>query len=54
MSATAMSSQAQPLKVFLCHGWGDTGRAGTLPPVNSDGFRPWLDEEELIPGHRGN
>jgi hypothetical protein len=33
MSATPMSSQAQPLKVFLCHGWGDTGRAGTLPPV---------------------
>jgi hypothetical protein len=24
MSATPMSSQAQPLKVFLCHGWGDT------------------------------
>jgi len=20
--------------------------------LNSDGFRPWLDEEELIPGHR--
>jgi tetratricopeptide (TPR) repeat protein len=53
MSAAPTSAQSHPAKVFLCHGSGDKPAVRELyRRLTSDGFRPWLDEEELIPGQR--
>jgi hypothetical protein len=41
----------QPLKVFLCHSSGDKPTVRKLyHQLRNDGFSPWLDEEDLIPG----
>lgn len=46
--------RAQPrsaLRVFLCHSSGDKERVRQLHErLARDGFAPWLDEEDLLPG----
>ena len=51
------TSKAQPkqpdqrLRVFLCHSSGDKVPVRKLyKRLKNDGFAPWLDEEDLIPG----
>ena len=48
------AAAAQPssnLKVFLCHASEDKPRVRELyARLRADGFRPWLDEEDLLPG----
>src|SRR5436190_23147450 len=40
------------LSVFLCHASGDKERVRELyQNLQNDGFDPWLDEENLLPGH---
>ncbi|MEU1274149.1 toll/interleukin-1 receptor domain-containing protein [Streptomyces sp. NPDC005799] len=39
------------LKVFLCHSSGDKPDVRLLRTMlQSEGFEPWLDEEEILPG----
>jgi formylglycine-generating enzyme required for sulfatase activity len=46
-----MSSERK-LKVFLCHSSGDKPAMRELyQRLQADGFTPWLDEEDLLPGH---
>ncbi len=41
------------LKVFLCHSSGDKPRVRDLyKRLQADGFDPWLDEEDLLPGQK--
>src|SRR5262249_34998649 len=41
------------LRVFLCHSSADKPRVRELcRSLRSDGFSPWLDEEQLLPGHQ--
>jgi hypothetical protein len=41
----------QALQIFLCHSSGDKAAVRTLyRRLVEDGFRPWLDEENLLPG----
>jgi len=41
----------RPLRVFLCHSSGDKPAVRDLyRRLRTDGFEPWLDEEELLPG----
>jgi hypothetical protein len=41
------------LLVFLCHSSADKPRARELcHRLRSDGFSPWLDEEQLLPGQQ--
>lgn len=45
------SSSNQKLKVFLCHSSSDKDVVrGLYHNLVSDGFEPWLDEEDLLPG----
>jgi len=45
------NSAAQRLRVFLCHSSKDNREVRELyQQLRSDGFAPWLDEEELLPG----
>ena len=45
-----MSSERK-LKVFLCHSSGDKPAVRDLyTRLQADGFDPWLDEEDLLPG----
>lgn len=40
-----------PLRVFLCHASEDKPRVRSLfSQLQQDGFRPWLDEVDLLPG----
>jgi len=44
-------SEARKLKVFLCHSSGDKVTVRDLyKRLQADGFEPWLDEEDLLPG----
>jgi muconolactone delta-isomerase len=39
------------LKVFICHSSGDKERVRTLyGKLKRDGFTPWLDQENILPG----
>jgi hypothetical protein len=39
------------LKIFLCHSSGDKPAVRDLyQKLRADGFEPWLDEEDLLPG----
>ena len=39
------------LKVFLCHSSGDKPAVRDLyTRLQADGFDPWLDEEDILPG----
>lgn len=41
----------RPLQIFLCHASGDKPVVRELyKKLRTDGFRPWLDEEDLLPG----
>ncbi len=45
-----MSSERK-LKVFLCHSSGDKPQVRDLyKRLQRDGFDPWLDEEDILPG----
>lgn len=45
------SANSTQLKVFLCHSSGDKTAVRELwSRLRADGFQPWLDEEELLPG----
>ncbi len=46
-----MSSERK-LKVFLCHSSGDKPAVRDLyKRLQADRFDPWLDEEDILPGH---
>lgn len=46
-------SSKRKLKVFLCHSSGDKPAVRELyKRLQADGFEPWLDEEELLPGQK--
>lgn len=41
------------IEVFLCHSSGDKVKVrGLWERMKADGLAPWLDEKELLPGHR--
>lgn len=41
-----------PLRVFLCHSSGDKPSVREIyDRLKTDGFQPWLDDEDLLPGH---
>jgi len=45
------SPSHQPVQVFLCHASGDKPAVRELyEKLRADGFRPWLDAEDLLPG----
>src|ERR1041384_8722341 len=44
-------NESLPLRVFLCHGREDKPQVRELYiQLQTDGFAPWLDEEDLLPG----
>jgi hypothetical protein len=46
-----LQSPLRPLRVFLCHSSGDKPEAYRLyQRLRADGFEPWLDKEDLLPG----
>jgi hypothetical protein len=46
------ASKVQPLQIFLCHSSNDKSKVRALYlQLRRDGFNPWLDEENLLPGH---
>lgn len=47
------TEQSRKLRVFLCHASGDKQFVRDLyRRLIDDGFAPWLDEKELLPGQR--
>lgn len=49
--SSATKEQGQSLQVFLCHSSQDKAFVRKLyQRLTDDGFAPWLDEENLIPG----
>src|SRR5580658_10031947 len=45
------STNSKLLKIFLCHSSGDKAAVRELwARLRADGFQPWLDEEDLLPG----
>ena len=51
-SRKAALSSKDRLRVFLCHASTDKPRVRELyRRLRADGVAPWLDEEELLPGH---
>jgi hypothetical protein len=45
------SKSLRPLQVFLCHSSSDKPAVRELyERLQADGFKPWLDEEDLMPG----
>lgn len=45
------TNQPRPLRLFLCHSSGDKPAVRELSRrLRADGFAPWLDEDELLPG----
>src|ERR1043166_8427286 len=50
-SAQTAATQAKKLRVFLCPSSGDKPAVRDIyKRLRDDGFSPWLDEENLIPG----
>jgi acyl carrier protein len=46
-----MTESGRLLRVFLCHSAGDKHRVRELyQRLRSDGIKPWLDEQDLLPG----
>jgi hypothetical protein len=42
----------KPLRIFLCHANEDKPTVRQLrDDLRNDGFEPWFDEEDLLPGH---
>lgn len=60
ISGTASSAPGGPvspsdLKIFLCHSSGDKQPVRDVyAKLKNDGFTPWLDEEDLLPGQNWN
>lgn len=51
MSVQPQSHSAKPLQVFLCHAAVDKPEVKKLGQwLHNEGFNPWLDEEDLLPG----
>ncbi len=49
----AAASHQPQMEVFLCHSSGDKASVRKLwERLQADGFAPWLDEKELLPGQR--
>jgi hypothetical protein len=49
---THSTTEWQPISVFLCHSSSDKPAVRELHArLLSDGIKPWLDEEDLLPGH---
>ncbi len=49
------ASTSHNLRVFLCHASEDTGAVRSLyRQLQQSGFRPWLDQEDLLPGQEWN
>jgi hypothetical protein len=49
---TRKTDAESPLRVFLCHSSGDKRTIRKLyTRLAEDGFLPWLDQEDLLPGH---
>jgi CheY-like chemotaxis protein len=47
------STRSRSLKVFLCHSLGDKPVVRALYwKLRKDGIKPWLDEEDLLPGQK--
>ena len=45
------SSSSRSLRIFLCHSSADKPAVRELyQRLRADGFEPWLDEEDLLPG----
>jgi hypothetical protein len=43
----------RPLRIFLCHATNDKPAVRELyRRLTADGFAPWLDEEDILPGQR--
>jgi len=50
-SPTSDKAARRPLQIFLCHSSDDKPAVRRLyRKLVEDGFRPWLDEEDLLPG----
>lgn len=48
-----MTNEKRPLKVFLCHASADKPKVRELYRyLKRRGIQPWLDAENLIPGHK--
>ena len=48
-----IQQRTSPLRIFLCHSSGDKPEVRNLyQRLSSDGFDPWLDEEDLLPGQK--
>ena len=46
-----MARSPGPGRIFLCHSSGDKAAVrGLYHRLNADGFKPWLDENDLLPG----
>lgn len=55
ISASQSRKSAQTLRIFLCHSSGDKQAVRALyKRLRSDGFDPWFDEEQLLPGQDWN
>lgn len=51
ISASQPLTSAQTLRIFLCHSSGDKQAVRALyNRLRGDGFDPWLDEQNLVPG----
>jgi hypothetical protein len=47
----AWQHKARPFRAFLCHSHGDKEPVRSLhDKLSHDGFAPWLDDEDLLPG----
>jgi len=45
------TQQKVPMRIFLCHSSGDKSQVRDIHKrLGRDGFAPWLDEEDLLPG----
>jgi len=48
-----LDSHKPALTAFLCHAVSDKPRVRDLyKRLRDDGFKPWFDEEDLLPGHK--
>jgi len=54
-AGTPQVGSSRTLRVFLCHSSSDKPAARALyQRLRADGFVPWLDEEDLLPGQDWN
>ncbi len=52
-TSSALQPSPPPLRIFLCHTAADKPAVRDLyHRLRADGFGPWLDEEDLLPGQK--